>query len=104
MSSSSVLVSWEPPQLLSRNGQLRTYVVYITEIQKAYLENGSILLLAPMNGNKTFNASNNHTHIIDKLHPSYEYRVRVAAATITGIGPSSLVLSGTLPQDGMFKI
>ena len=102
LSSSSVSVSLEPPRLQSRNGRLIYYNVYITETQIAYYENGSIVTLASVGGIQKFNVSENLTYIIEGLHPSYEYNVRVAAATITGVGPYSPVQSERLPQDGMF--
>jgi len=104
LSSSSISVSLEPPRLQSRNGRLIYYNVYITETQIAYYENGSIVTLASVDGIQRFNVSENLTYIIEGLHPSYEYNVKVAAATITGVGPYSPAQIERLPQDGMFTI
>jgi len=96
LSSSSISVSWRPPVLQSRNGQLRYYNVYFTETQLAYYENGTVLPLASMNGTLR---SENLTYIINMLHPSYQYSIKVAAATETGLGPYSEEESEILQQD-----
>ena len=75
LSSQVIKLSWEPPLLEKQNGIITTYQVIV--ISQNLMEN------------KTHDVSEGRTLTIDMLHPSYNYTVRIAAATVVGIGPFS---------------
>ena len=83
------MLSWEPPLLEEHNGLLVQYHVIVMETQTLYLDNGTVISQMGMNFNRTYNVSEGRTQLIDMLHPSYNYTVRIAAATVVGIGPFS---------------
>jgi len=97
-------VSWEPPRITERNGQLSYYTVCIIETQLAYYDNGSIAQLASVNSDPLcYDVSEDLTYVIRDLHPSYEYNISVAAATRTGVGPFIYIGDRIrLPFDGEF--
>ena len=70
------------------------------ETQILYLDNGT--LDSPMgdNFNRTYNVSEGRRQLIDMLHPSYNYTVRIAAATVVGIGPFSDPITVMTLEDG----
>jgi len=42
--------------------------------------------------------------LIDMLHPSYNYTVRIAAATVVGIGPFSDPITVMAIEDGEYSV
>ena len=82
----SLVVSWEPPQLEVRNGVIQQYTIRITE-----LETGVVTTLY------TEATSMNVT----SLHPYYTYSCTVAAET-SAIGPFSYPVQIQLPESGMW--
>ena len=101
-SSRNVTLSWEPPSLEKRNGLLFQYHVIVMEIQILYLDNGTVISQMGMNFNRTYNVSEGRTQLIDMLHPSYNYTVRIAAATAVGIGPFSDSITVMTLEDGEY--
>ena len=103
-SSSTITLSWEPPSLEEQNGLLVQYHVISMETQILYLDNG--ILDSPMgeNFNRTYDVSEGRTQLIDILHPSYNYTVRIAAATVVGIGPFSDPITVMTLEDGEYSI
>ena len=76
------------------------YHVSIMEIQILYSENGTTITEIGDNLNRTYNVSEGRTQLIDMLHPSYNYTVRIAAATVVGIGPFSDPITVMTLEDG----
>jgi len=70
------------------------------ETQILYLDNGAVISQMGMNFNRTYNISEARTQLIDLLHPSYNYTVRIAAATVVGIGPFSDPVTVMTLEDG----
>ena len=99
-SSHNLILSWEPPLLEQQNGLIVQYHVIIIETQILYLDNGTVMSQMGMNRNRTYNVSEGRTQLIDMLHPSYNYTVRIAAATVVGIGPFSDPITGMTPENG----
>ena len=99
-SSRYTTLSWEPPLLEEKNGLLVEYHAIVMETQILYLENGTVISQIGMNFNRTYNVSQGRTQLIDMLHPSYNYTVRIAAATVVGIGPFSDPITVMTLEDG----
>lgn len=99
-SSDSFVLSWEPPYLEQQNGKLTSYHVIIVETKIFYLDNGTMISTMGDNLNRTYNATGDHVQLINMLHPSYNYTVRIAAATSAGVGPFSEPITVTMPEDG----
>ena len=74
------------------------------ETQILYLGNGTIVSQMGMNFNRTYNFSEGRMQLIDMLHPSYIYTVRIAAATVVGIGPFSDPIANMTEEDGESSI
>ena len=102
VSSQSVQLSWEPPLIIEQNGILLQYHVIVMETQILYLDNGTVISQMGMNFNRTYNVSEGRTQLIDMLHPSYNYTVRIAAATVVGIGPFSDPITVMTLEDGEY--
>ena len=82
VTSTSIILSWQPPPLESQNGIIRSYEIILVE-----LETGTTFL---------YNTTET-TITISSLHPYYVYEYRVAAVTVA-TGPFSDPLSvQTLP-------
>ena len=94
------MLVWEPPSLEQQNGLLVQYHVIIMETQILYLDNGTVISQMGVNRNRTYNVSEGRTQLIDMLHPSYNYTVRIAAATVVGIGPFSDPITVMTLEDG----
>ena len=94
------MLSWEPPYIEQQNGRLTNYHVIIMETKILYLNNGTTITMIGDNFNRTYNANGDHVQLINMLYPSYNYTVRIAAATIAGVGPFSRPLTVTMPEDG----
>ena len=103
-SSRSISLSWEPPSLEEKNGLLIQYHVIIMETQILYLDNGTVMSQIGMNRNRTYNVSEGRTQLINMLHPSYNYTVRIAAATVVGIGPFSDPITVMTLEDGEYCV
>ena len=101
LSSDSILLSWETPILDPQSGMVTRYHMIVEETQILYLNNGTMISQVGINRNRTYNASVNHTQLLNNLHPNYKYTVRIAAATASGIGPFSIAKSVTTLEDGM---
>ena len=104
MSSRSIQLSWNPPEIGEQNGILLHYHVIVMETQILFLNDGT--LIAPMgdNLNRTYDVSEGRMQLIDMLHPSYNYTVRIAAATAAGIGPFSDPITVMTLEDGKFEL
>ena len=101
-SSRSITLLWEPPLLEQQNGLLIQYHLIVIETQIIYLDNGTVMSQVGINGNRTYNVSEGRTQLIDMLHPSYYYTVRIAAATVVGIGPFSDPITVMTLEDGEY--
>jgi len=101
-SSSNITLLWKPPSLEEHNGLLVQYHVIVMETQIVYLDNGAVISQMGMNFNRTYNVSEGRTQLIDMLHPSYNYTVRIAAATVVGIGPFSDPITVRTLEDGEY--
>ena len=87
INSTSVHLSWLPPDEDQHNGDIRHYSIRILEL----LSHMEIQL------NLT-----NTTFIYASLHPAYTYRLTVAAVAVD-IGPYSNPAITTMPEDGMLN-
>jgi len=87
---------------MEQNGIIISYHVIVMETQILYLDNGTVISQMGMNRNRTYNVSEGHTQLIDMLHPSYNYTVRIAAATVVGIGPFSDPITVMTMEDGEY--
>ena len=99
-SSGSIILSWESPLIEEQNGLIVQYHVIVMETQILYLDNGTVISQMGVNRNRTYNVSEGRTQLIDMLHPSYNYTVRIAAATVVGIGPFSDPITVMTLEDG----
>ena len=66
------------------------------------MNDGAVISSVGGDVNITFNVTGSRAQLIDMLHPSYNYTVRMAAATSVGIGPFSAPVTATTLEDGMF--
>ena len=85
-SSTSIRLTWEPPQLEDQNGNIQAYNITITEVvtgRKMYFREGGMDSL----------------HIVNFLHPYYTYQCSISAETI-GPGPAATVVV-TTHQEGI---
>ena len=87
LSPNAVSITWQPPIPEGQNGIITSYTVLLTEL--------------PTNTTFTYQRNGSHTEtVITGLHPHYDYRYAVAAATSVGLGPFSAPLILTTQQDG----
>jgi len=93
-------LSWNPPIHLDQNGKLTVYHVTILETRTLYLDNGTVISQTGDDFNRTYNVSEGRIQLIDMLHPSYNYTVRITAATVVGIGPFSDPITVMTLEDG----
>lgn len=84
LSSQSIHVSWDPPPFNNRNGQIRYYIIHVTE--------------ADTGNNFTQLVTGNEFTFLS-LHPYYTYTFTVAAVTVE-LGPFSNIISVTTEEDG----
>ena len=77
LTSTSVLLTWNPPLPDLQNGIITTYFVNMTE-----LETGMASQLTVADATQL---------LIDTLHPYYVYNFYISAATVVGQGPYSPV-------------
>ena len=85
INSTSVYLSWLPPDEDQHNGDIRHYNIRIVERHS---------------GREFQLNSTNITIIYAGLHPAYTYSFTAAAVTV-GIGPYSDPAIATMPEDGM---
>ena len=104
VTSQSIHLQWDPPSLEGQNGLISQYHVIVIETQILYLDNGTVMSQMGMNRNRTYNVSEGRTQLIDMLHPSYNYTVRIAAATVVGIGPFSDPITVMTLEDSKYSI
>ena len=83
------MLTWERPLLDEENGLLVRYHAIVIETQIHYAGDGTEITGMKTYFNRTYNVSEGRTQLIDGLHPDYNYTVRIAAATESGIGPFS---------------
>ena len=100
--SRNITLSWERPPLEEHNGILTMYHVIIMETQILYLDNGTTITRIGNNFNRTYDVSEGRMQLVDMLHPSYNYTIRIAAATAAGIGPFSDSITVMALEDGEF--
>ena len=85
VTSTSLTLTWLPPQTTLQNGVIRHYIVTALEINTG--------------ANFTYQAQSHTTFSIGDLHPYYTYLFNVFAVTVE-VGPASLDHSVTTLQDG----
>ena len=86
VSSSSIHLTWDPPNPGLQNGVIRLYLINLTEIETGMQAQYTI----------------NQTQItIENLHPFYKYNLTVAAVTVSE-GPHSAVVSIITDQHGTY--
>ncbi len=93
LSPSVVDLTWLPPAFKDRNGIIRQYWIQISE------KNNSE---APFTSFRELQEESPPV-IMENLHPSYQYQLRVSAVTVDR-GPSSEYIAWTMPEDGMYVL
>ena len=95
------MLTWERPSLEEENGLLTHYHVIVIETQIHYTDDGAEITGMQRYLNRTHNVSEGRTQVIDEMiHPDYNYTVRIAAATASGIGPFSDPITVRTDMDG----
>ncbi|XP_037790412.1 tyrosine-protein phosphatase Lar-like [Penaeus monodon] len=92
INSTSIRVTWTPPNEGERNGILRGYQIHVQEIEG---RGGSMIIPGSMpytvhNGEAT-------SYVVTDLHPDTEYQVQVSAITRKGDGERSLPTKVQMP-------
>ena len=101
MSSSSLLLTWEPFQ---QNVGVIRYHVMISETQILYAIDGAVTALMGVNLNRTYDVSDSRSQLISMLHPNYNYTFRMAVTTTSGIGSFSVPQTVTTFEDGTYSL
>ena len=96
------MLSWDPPVIENQNGILIRYHVIVIETQIHYMDNGTEITGMQTYLNRTYNVSEGRTQLIDSLHPDYNYTVRIATATKSGIDNFSDAITVRTIMDGEF--
>ena len=100
-SSRSIMLTWERPPVEEENGLLVCYHVIVIETQIRYADDGTVITGMQRYLNTTYNVSEGRMQLIDEsIHPDYNYTVRIAAATESGIGPFSDPVTVKTYMDG----
>lgn len=86
-SSSSLFLTWQPPLPAERNGEIILYTINVT-----VLESQEDTQLTSLVANLT----------LSSLRPYYTYSIAIAASTVIGEGPFSLVFTIRMPEDGTY--
>lgn len=89
ITSTSAVLSWNPPSVDEQNGIITGYVINVT-----LLATGESYLLS----------SNTTTLLVDILRPFRKYLCIVAAETGIGAGPFGTQIEVQTPQDGETKL
>ncbi len=84
ISSTSIRISWQAPQLALQNGDISSYRISILE-----LETGTVVTYS------TFPTDS--IYVVNSLHPFYNYNCSVAAYT-NGLGPIDYYVVQTLAE------
>ena len=85
-SSRTALLSWDPPELPSRNGEIISYTVNISMVESEEM----------------FQFTSLSTELeLSELRPYYTYLYIVAASTVAGEGPFSMPVTIRMPEDGI---
>ena len=80
-------MSWRLPPFEERNGVIISYTIVLDEL--------------PTNRTLIYQREGNHTElIVEELHPYYEYRCSIVAATQVGASPSSDLVTIRTAEDG----
>ncbi len=87
ISSTTLLLRWEPPELEDQNGVIIGYVVNVTAV-----ETGMTFQLSSFSFDSSLTASG--------LRPFTTYICRIAARTDVGVGPYSIAVTAVTQQDG----
>lgn len=88
LSSRAVSVSWRPPTFGKQNGVIITYTIVLLEVTS------NTTLMYVQEGNYT-------ELTVDELHPYYEYKCSMVAATQVGNGPFTGFITIRTLGDGM---
>ena len=84
-SSRTVNLTWNPPLLPSRNGEITLYTVNVSVIESEEI----------------FQFTSVSTELaLSSLSPYYTYEYMIAALTIAGRGPFSESVTIQMPEDG----
>ena len=86
VNSQQIFLSWVTPEFGGRNGIITSYTVHVLEITTST--------------EFMYNVTNRTTILVEQLHPHYEYKCSVAAATIVGMGPYSAPIVIRTDEDG----
>lgn len=87
VSSTSIILFWEPPLISEQNGLIRYYNISITD--------------SSIGTQNIYQVSSEHTQlIVASLHPYHSFKCSVAAATIS-VGVQTMPIVINTPQDGM---
>ena len=85
--SRAILVSWRLPLFGERNGVIISYTIVLVELTT--------------NTTLIYQREGNHTElIVEELHPYYQYRCSIVAATQVGASPSSDFVTIRTGEDG----
>lgn len=85
LNSSTLQITWMPPDAEIRNGIVRQYIINVTEL---------------ISGKTTMLQTNQTQAMFSGLHPHYYYSYAVAAETVA-VGPWSELSLIQMPEDGM---
>ena len=85
-SSRTAFLSWDPPDLPQRNGEITFYTVNISVVESEEM--------------LQFISSSTDLEL-SSLRPYHTYLYIVAASTIAGEGPFSEMVTIRMPEDGM---
>ena len=90
VSSTTILISWEPPAIEEQNGHIRSYSIIVSDTVSQT--------------QRTYAVRSEQTQLlVDMLHPHRSYESSVAATTLA-TGPYSHSLIATTNQDGKIQI
>ena len=81
-----VILQWQPPEIEHQNGLIIHYLVDILDIA--------------LNDNLRQITFSNTTGEVSNLTPYTNYQIRIAAATVVGVGPLSAPLHIRTEEDG----
>ena len=84
-SSTEVIFTWSPPRQEDQNGVITNYLLDVTALDR----NHTLQIIATST-----------TAHVGNLKPYTMYTCTVAAETIIGVGPISLPITITMPEDG----
>ena len=88
LGSRAVLVTWRPPAFEEQNGVIINYSIVFVEVTS--------------NTTLIYQQEGNYTELtVDELHPYYEYKCSMVAATQVGNGPFTDSVTIRTFEDGM---